>query len=133
VPGSVAAAAPTTVLPLSLCKAFVHSREYALVENEYRNGESQRSLLVASSRKSWRLAKRLTASAMKTLRDFYDARNGPQQSFYFYDVFETSPKFGYDPTGVATTGRYTVRFEGPWEQSCGMGRVDVNIALVQLA
>ena len=54
-PGSVQNAAPMTVLPQNLCRAFVHAREYALLENEYRNGESQRALLVATSRKRWSL------------------------------------------------------------------------------
>ncbi len=132
-PGSVENAAPVTVLPQSLCRAFVHGREYALLDNEYRNGESQRGLLVATSRKRWRLGKRLTPDQLATLQAFYDARNGPQQPFYFYDPYDTSPKFSYDPTGVATQGRYTVRFDGYWEQSVGIGRADVEISLIELA
>lgn len=132
-PGSVSNAAPSTVLPASLCKAFTHSREYAVDVNEYRNGESQRDKLVETSRKSWRLSKRLAPAAIAILRSFYDARKGPTQPFYFYDVWETDPKFSYDATGVDTTGRYTVRFEGNWEQRAGIGRGDVEIALVQLA
>src|SRR5260370_42484778 len=42
-PGNVQNAAPATVFPLSLCKWFVHERAYPLIENEYKNGESQRS------------------------------------------------------------------------------------------
>jgi hypothetical protein len=67
------------------------------------------------------------------LRDFYNARNGPQEAFYFYDPFETVPKFSYDPTGVATAGRYTVRFDSPWQQSGGPARLDVQLAVVQIA
>jgi hypothetical protein len=119
------------VLPLSLSKAFSNSREYAVIENEYKNGESQRSLLTSTSRKSWRMSKRLTPSALATLRTFYDARKGPQQPFYFYDPADSG--FTYDPTGVQTLGRYTVRCEGNWEQTVGPGRADVNIALVELA
>ena len=122
-----------TVLPQNLCRAFVHAREYALLENEYRNGESQRALLVATSRKRWSLAKRLRPTVLQQLRDFYDARKGPEEPFYFYDPYETVPKFSYDPTGTATQGRYTVRFEGAWEQSVGLGRADVEISLVELA
>lgn len=132
-PGSVENAAPTTVMPWSLCKAFIHAREYAVLENEYRNGESQRSKLVETSRKIWRLGKRLTPSALATLRAFYDARKGPQEPFYFYDPWDADPKFSYDPTGEMITGRYTVRFEGEWQQTVGMGRADVEISLVQLA
>jgi hypothetical protein len=53
-PGNVQNAAPATVLPLSLCKSFVHERAYPLIENEYKNGESQRSVLATNSRRRWR-------------------------------------------------------------------------------
>jgi hypothetical protein len=66
------------VLPQSLCRAFVHSREYPVQVNEYRNGEAQRGRLADTSRKRWRLGKRLTPDEIQTLRDFYDARKGPQ-------------------------------------------------------
>ena len=132
-PGSVPNAAPTTVLPWSLCKAFNHSREYILLENEYRNGESQRSLLVQTSRKRWSTPRRLTPALLATFRDFYDARKGLHEPFYFYDPWDTNPKFSYDPTGQATTGRYTVRFDGPWDQMAGLGRADVQVNLIQLA
>jgi len=34
-PGSIANAAPATVMPNSLCRAFVHTREYPVIDNEY--------------------------------------------------------------------------------------------------
>ena len=132
-PGSVLNAAPATVLPQSLCKTFVHERAYPLIENEYKNGESQRSVLATNSRRRWRLAKRLTPAALQTLRNFFDARNGSTEPFYFYDPYDTTPKFSYDPTGVVTVGRYTVRFNGDWQQSSGLGRSDVQIELLELA
>ena len=132
-PGSVPNAAPATVLPQSLSRVFVHSREYPVQVNEYRNGESQRGRLADTSRKHWRLRKRLAPADLQALRDFYDARKGPQEPFYFYDPWETVPKFSYDPTGMATQGRYTVRFEGAWQQSAGLARIDVEIELVELA
>ena len=132
-PGSVQNAVPTAVLPHSLSRAFGHAREYIVIENEYRNGESQRSRLVETSRKRWRTARRLMPTLLQAFRDFYDARKGPQEPFYFYDPWDTTPKFSHDPTGTATQGRYTVRFEGPWEQMVGMGRADAEISLVELA
>ena len=132
-PGSVQNTVPLTVLPQSLCRAFAHERAYPLVENKYRNGESQRSVQAATSRKRWRLAKRLTPAPLQALRGFYEARKGPTEPFYFYDPYETSPKFSYDPTGQALAGRYTVRFEGEWNQSVGLGRADVSIELIELA
>jgi phage-related protein len=132
-PGSVQNAAATTVLPLSLCRAFAHERAYPLIENEYKNGESQRSVLATNSRKRWRLAKRLPATALQTLRNFYDARSGATEAFYFYDPYETTPKFSYDPTGQSTVGRYTVRFNGDWQQSSTPGRSDISVELLELA
>ena len=132
-PGSVANAAPSEVLPHSLSRAFARSQEYVVLDNQYRNGESQRSALVSTSRKRWRLAKRLAPGALGDLRDFYDARNGPQEPFYFYDQYETSPKFTPDPTGQAIPGRYTVRFEGSFDQNIGIGRADVEIQLMEIA
>ena len=132
-PGSIQNAAPATVLPQSLCAAFVHERAYPLIENEYRNGESQRAVQASTSRKRWRLAKRLTAAALQTLRDFYDAQNGPHEAFYYYDPYDTSPRFSSDPSGERTAGRYTVRFNGGWHQSAGPGRSDVQIELVEVA
>ncbi len=132
-PGSVANAAPATVLPNSLCRAFVHTREYPVIDNEYRNGESQRSAQAATSRKKWSITKRLTPSQLAALRNFYDARNGTHEPFYFYDPYETNPKFSYDPTGVAVTGRYVVRFNSDWSQSVTPGRSDVEIELIELA
>lgn len=132
-PGSVQNAVPVAVLPHSLCRAFVHEREYPVLDNEYRNGESQRSVQASNSRKRWRLAKRLTSAQLATLRDFYDARKGPTEPFYFYDPYETSPKFSHDPTGQAVAGRYTVRFAGPWAQSTSLARVDLTLELIELA
>jgi hypothetical protein len=132
-PGSVLNATPLTVLPASLSRAFVHEREYPVLDNEYRNGESQRSVQATDSRKRWRLAKRLTPVQLSALRDFYEAHKGPTEPFYFYDPYETIPKFSHDPTGQAVAGRYTVRFDGEWNQSVGLGRSDVSIELVELA
>ncbi len=132
-PGSVQNAAPATVLPHSLCRAFVHERGYPVLDSEYRNGESQRSAQASNSRKRWRLAKRLTPAQLASLRDFYDARKGPAEPFYFYDPYETNPKFSHDPTGQAAAGRYTVRFAGEWSQSASLGRADLSIELIELA
>jgi hypothetical protein len=132
-PGSVQNAAPLTVMPASLSRSFAHERDYPVVESEYRNGESQRSVQTANSRKRWRLAKRPTPVQLAALRDFYDARKGPTEPFYFYDPYETSPKFSTDPTGQAVAGRYTVRFAGDWSQSVDLGRADVQIELIEVA
>lgn len=132
-PGNVQNADPSTVLPHAHWAVFAGLREYPIVENVYRNGESQRSVQATTSRKRWRLANRLSPTALAALRDFYDARRGATEPFYFYDPYETSPRFSHDPTGQAAAGRYTVRFDGEWSQSVGLGRVDVSIELIELA
>lgn len=132
-PGSVQNAAPLTVMPASLSRTFVLEREYSVLDNEYRLGESQRSVQASNSRKRWRLAKRLAPTGLAALRDFYNARRGPTEPFYFYDPYETLPKFTHDPAGQAAVGRYTVRFANPWSESITLGRVDVAIELVELA
>jgi hypothetical protein len=132
-PGNVQNAAPATVFPPSLCAAFVHEREYPVLENEYRNGESQRVAQASTSRKRWRLVKRLTAVQLAELREFYVARGGPMEAFYFYDPYETNPKFSHDPTGMALAGRHVVRFNSPWSEWVGLGRSDVSLELIELA
>jgi len=132
-PGSVQNAAPLTVMLSGLSRSFAHERSYPVVESEYRNGESQRAVQATNSRKRWRLAKRLSSAQLASLRDFYDTRKGPTEPFYFYDPYETNPKFAHDPTGQAVAGRYTVRFAGEWNQSLDLGRADVNVELIELA
>ena len=39
--------------------------------------------------------KRLPPTPLQTLRDFYDTRSGPTEPFYFYDPYETNPKFSW--------------------------------------
>lgn len=133
-PGSVANAAPATVLPDTLSRAFARAFGWPVNVNEYRLGESQRAYLAGTSRKSWRLAKRLSASDLDDLRDFFEDRGGSTEPFYFYDPWETSPKFTPDPTGVETTGRYTVRFAvDSWRQISAFPRVETDIELIELA
>ncbi|MBA3973347.1 MAG: hypothetical protein C0504_03905 [Candidatus Solibacter sp.] len=121
------------MLPLSLSRAFLREREYPVLDNEYRNGESQRSAQAANSRKRWRVAKRLPTAQLQTLRNFFDARKGSTEPFYFYDPYETNPRFSHDPTGQAVAGRYTVRFAGEWNQTVSLGRSDVSIELIEVA
>ncbi len=132
-PGSIQNAPPATVLPASLSRAFVREQSYPVLANDYRNGESQRLNETTTSRKRWRLAKRLTPMQLQALRDFYEARNGSVEAFYYYDPYETVPKFTSDPTGFSLNGRYTVRFDCGWSQSCALGRSDVEVELIEIA
>ena len=127
-PGSVANAAPSTVMPKFLCAQFTRARAYELNENEYRNGESQRALKVSSSRKSWQLSARHAPAALATLRTFISDRRGPLEPFYFYDLTEGA----HDPTGASLTGRYTVRINGAWSEETAIGRTSVPLELVEI-
>jgi len=131
-PGSIANAVPSTTLPVSLSTAFERIQELPVIVNEYRDGEPQVSRQADTSRIRWRLGKRLSAGALATLRTFYNARAGRHEAFYFYDPFETSPRFTLTPSG--STGRYTVRFDCDWSQSADVGaRLETEIVLVQVA
>ncbi len=131
-PGSVETAVPTGVMPWSLCRAFTRLQQYPIIENEYPDGSSQRGVLASESAKRWVLVKRLTPSQLQDLRDFCDARRGQTEAFYFYDPWETSPKFSHDPSGQAMAGRYVVRFGGAWSQDTGIARSDVPLELVEI-
>jgi hypothetical protein len=109
-------------------------RDYPCFVTTYVDGTSQRQLLTGTSRRSWKFAKRLTPSQLSTLRTFYQACNGNQVAFYFYDPWETSPLYGGDPTGAATVGRHTVRFNSGWTQSSFPTRSDVDgLELLEIA
>jgi len=130
-PGSVQNAAPATVLPKFLCSQFEMSREWAVYENEYLNGERQTTALTTTPRRSWSLVARVSASDLTALRAFLYSRRWIEP-FYFYDGTETSPKWSHDPTGVVTTGRYTVVARGRWVQSKGIARGSAEVQLVEV-
>lgn len=130
-PGNVQNAAATLVLPAGLCSAYSQSREWACDSNQYRSAEWQVRSRTATSRRTWRQSRRLTAAALVTLRNFYDSVGGPWKPFYFYDL-QDQPGGTYDATGVATTSRYTVRFEGEWGQTMSLARGEAGLVLVEI-
>jgi hypothetical protein len=82
---------------------------------------------VATSRRTFTQSKRLDPTALLALRTFRDTvKHG---AFYFYHCKEGV----YDATGVLTTGRYTVRFEGEWSQTSYIPRSEAQITMVELA
>ena len=120
---------PTTVMPISLSRAFTETQTWPARVNEYHDGASQRSLLLAQVRRSWQLTKRLTGVAANTLRTFWQMTG--TAAFYFYNPKETSPLFSYDASGAATAGRRLVRFTTDWTQSAGLGRLDIPVSLIE--
>ena len=130
-PGSVPAATPSVVMPLSLSKAFTLKFEYDALENIYQNGESQRSTLVGSAQRTWTQTKRLTYPNLLLLRNFYAAQNGPQSAFYLYDQTD-SGYTSYDATGATTGGRFTVRFVGGYSETADLGRGEANVVMIEV-
>jgi len=76
--------------------------------------------LVQTSRRTFRLSKRLTASLLSELYSFWGSHNGGVTPFAFYNPFDVASGqqvgSNYDPTGNNTQGRVTVVFRGNWAQ-----------------
>src|ERR1039457_6419241 len=129
-PGNLQQAAPNGVMPASLCTAFTELREYAQLQNQYHDGTIQRSQLAQTSRRTFRLSKRLNALALSTLYNFWASQNGGLTPFAFYNPFDVvaGQQIGsnYDPTGNNTQGRVTVVFRGNWAQATDIGRSNLQ-------
>jgi hypothetical protein len=129
-PGNIQSAIPTGVMPCALSTAFSESHEYVELQAQYHDGTAERSQLAQTSRKTFKLAQRLTAARAAALKAFWDSQQGGVVPFLFYNLAEGT----YDATGNSTQGRYTVVFRGNWSQTTGMLRTDVpQIELVEVA
>jgi hypothetical protein len=116
-------------MPYALCATFSESRELVQLQAQYHDGSTERSQLAQTSRKSFRLAQRLTAARAAALKTFWDSQQGGAVPFLFYNLAEGT----YDPSGNSTQGRYTVVFRGDWSQTTGMLRTDVpQIELIEV-
>jgi hypothetical protein len=125
-------------MPATLSTAFTELREYAQLQNQYHDGTVQRSQLAQTSRRTFRLSKRLSATDLGTLYAFWVAKQGGLIPFAFYNPFEVAAGHdigsNYDPTGNGTQGRVTVVFRGPWAQATDIARTNVQgLELVEVA
>ena len=125
-------------MPATLSTAFTELREYAQLQNQYHDGTVQRSQLAQTSRRTFRLSKRLCAADLATLYAFWVAKKGGLIPFAFYNPFEVAAGHdigsNYDPTGNGTQGRLTVVFRGPWTQATDLCRTNVlGLELVEVA
>src|SRR5579884_3678695 len=75
-PGSIQNAAPSGVMPYGLCTAFSESREYVQLQAQYHDGTIERSQLAQTSRRTFKLAQRLTATLVAALKAFWDGQQG---------------------------------------------------------
>src|ERR1035437_2034319 len=112
-PWNIQNAVPTGVMPYALCTVFSESREYAQLQAQYHDGTTERSQLASSSRRTFKLSQRLTATNAATLKTFWDNQQGGVLPFVFYNLVEGT----YDSTGNSTQGRYTVVFRNNWQQT----------------
>jgi hypothetical protein len=125
-------------MPASLCTAFTELREYAQLQNQYHDGTVQRSQLAQTSRRTFRISKRLSAPLLSELYDFWAAQNGGLTPFAFYNPFDVAAgqQIGsnYDPTGNNTQGRVTVVFRKNWAQATDRARSNVReLQLIEAA
>jgi hypothetical protein len=127
-PGNVATATASVVMPLVLCASFQRIETWKADVNTYANGEHEAASLVTNSRRLWDLTAPLAALDLAALRNFYSGRNGEQLPFYFYDTHEGV----YDPTGVLANGRYIVRFASRWSHERRVGRQPATFALIEI-
>ena len=122
-PGNLVQATPNGVMPASLSTAFTELREFAQLQNQFHDGTVQRSQLAQTSRRTFRLSKRLSASVLSALYSFWASQNAGLTAFAFYNPFDVASgqQIGtnYDPTGNNTLGRVTVVFRGNWAQGHG--------------
>jgi hypothetical protein len=137
-PGNLIQPEPNGVMPASLCTAFTELQEYAQLQNQFHDGTIQRSQLVQTSRRTFRLSKRLNASALATLYNFWVLQNVGLTPFTFYNPFDVAAgqQIGsnYDPTGNNTQGRVTVVFRGNWAQASDLARSNLQgLELVEVA
>jgi len=131
-PGNVTNASIGIVMPWALARSFARAQPWKAKTNIYADGETQISLEVATSRKSWDLGLRLSPASLATLAAFWVTTKGPVLPFWFYDVWESVPKFSYDASGTATDGRYAVRFDGSFSTERGWPRHDVTVRLIEI-
>jgi len=130
-PNSIRGATSVGVMPQTLCRAFSETLVWAAAASDYHDGSVQRAALVDVPRRSWVLGIRLTPAQLVTLRNWWETHTA--DAFYFYNPKETVPPNTPDPTGVATDGRYLVRFDSPWSESMGIALGDVAVHLIEVA
>ncbi len=61
-------------MPYALCIAFSESREFAQLQAQYHDGTNERSKLAQTSRRTFKLAQRLTAAQVTVLKAFWDGQ-----------------------------------------------------------
>jgi hypothetical protein len=118
-PGNLTQSEPNGVMPASLCTAFTELCEYAQLQNQFHDGTVQRSQLAKTSRRTFRLNKRLNASMLASLYAFWVSQNGGFTPFAFYNPFEVA-------SGQQNPGKVGCRV--PWQMDAGYRNRAVKFA-----
>ena len=126
-PGTLAYAAPTLVMPGNLCTAFSIATAWPEVTNGYPDGNYEGRVDGVNPRHQWALSQRLTYAAWLALKALWSSTRG-YLPFYFYP----NPQ-QFDATGANTVGRYVVRFDGQFPSTYGLPRWDVSLSLIEIA
>jgi hypothetical protein len=134
-PGNISGPRPALVMPQTLCTAFSEARAYEQLRNLYHDGTPQAGQFAQTSRRTFKLTRRLSAAQTATLRTFYENVGGGWKPFWFYSPYEASPVgSNYDVTGANGTGRAVVAFRSNWTQTTGLARTDIaELEMVELA
>lgn len=129
-PGNVAAASASGVLPWEACSLFRRVERVETLENELPGGERIVNSLVTDSRRRWAIDRMATTSQASALLTFYGSHRG--SAFFFYDVNDTVG-CAYDATGTATTGRFKATFSSPIEMTVNVGYCQVSLEISEVA
>ena len=101
------------------------------LQSQYHDGTTHRRQLAQTSRRTFKLAKRLASSDLATLKAFYDQQQGGMTPFFFYNPWDGTPTgSNYDASGKSKAGRCTVVFRAGWLQMTGL--VHTNIPQLEL-
>ena len=122
-PGNVAPAAPVDTFPTALYSGLTIELRIENTLNVYPDGSSQRAALAVNPRYFFKLSYALTAAQWSAMQSFYLAHQG--KSFYFYNLLEALP----GPPPGDPVGRYTVVFDGPWNEELQLGRTRITVNL----
>jgi len=126
-PGNLNPANPIDVIPAGFYTALSEELRIESFVNQYADGSSDRVNLAQNPRHFFRITRRMTSAQYSALWTFFS--NHLISPFFFYLPRETQPPFTPDPTGAATSGRYTVVWDGNWSDQVQLGRSEVSLGL----
>jgi hypothetical protein len=129
-PNNLNPAAPTTVMPFFLMKAFSHEYRWECLVNPYPDGSSQRFPQALTPRSYFQLSRSMSPIEWAAMRIFFNEhQNG--RPFWFYDLHESKGK--HDPTGADPVGRYVVVFDSGWSENTAIPRALASLGLREVA